>query len=66
MPRRPNSHTTTKWNITIPAELSGMAEALLYDPTTRRAKYGSKSELVTMLLRRWVEDQRTTPPLLTK
>lgn len=46
------------WKIRIPTDLAAEVELLLLDPLRGKASYGERSELITSLLREWVDQQR--------
>ena len=59
MPRQKKVDPGIQLTTYIPESLYVELEMLLpRDPLTGKAKYGSKSDLVAMLIRRWVKEQR--------
>lgn len=59
--RKPLSDPPIEWYISMPSSLAAKVELLIYDPTTQKPKYGGRSGLVQMLVRKWVEEQIGTP-----
>lgn len=63
MTRNPNGLPPVKKNLSLPAEIVTQVELRLYDPSLGKAAYGSWTELLTMLLRRWLDEQKAASPL---
>lgn len=61
MPRRKTHEPYVQIKVNIPAILNGALEELLWDPVLKKPKYGSRSDLIQMLLTRWVEEQQVGP-----
>lgn len=51
------------WKCRIPVDLVVRVDMLLLDPVRQRPIYGSRSELVTRLLRAWLATQQGTIPI---
>lgn len=47
--------------VSIPESVVSEVKIILHDPVTNRVKYGKMSEVITGLLRDWVEEQRKIP-----
>lgn len=56
--RKANAIPTVEWKFHIQADLAAEVEMLLLDPARDKAKYGARSDLLHLLLRNWVADQR--------
>ena len=48
---------TTLLRARVPQEVLAKAELLLFEPFNGERKYGAMSDLVTLLLTRWVTEQ---------
>lgn len=48
---------SVKWHVSLPLELAGSVEAILFDPLSMAPPYGARSELVAELLRKWLTEQ---------
>lgn len=57
MSRRKYTDPRVKWHIYIPSTLAAQVELLLLDPFLGQPKFGAKSELVTSLLQKWLDEQ---------
>jgi hypothetical protein len=57
MSRRKYVDPRVKWHIYIPSTLAAQIELLLLDPFLGQPKFGAKSELVTSLLQKWLDDK---------
>jgi len=67
MPRRHSSELTIEWKLSMPATLAGRIENVLGDPVTGKPIYGIRTQLLTLLLERWLAEQRgDIPELLPK
>lgn len=60
--RKPHSDPPVQWFTNIPQSLAAKVELLLYDPVTQKPRYGGRSGLIQILLRRWVEEQQGGEP----
>ena len=58
--RKPYSEARVQWKLYLPETIAAEVELLLLDPLRDRVKYGARNELVEKLLRKWLEDQRTS------
>ena len=47
--------------VSIPESIISEVKLILYDPITKRVGYGMVSEIITGLLRDWLEEQRKIP-----
>lgn len=56
--RKPLAIPTVEWKHWIPVDLAAEVELLLKDPVRDKVKYGARGELLTQLLRKWVDEQR--------
>ena len=53
---RPRSKVRkVEWRIFIPASLAGVIENEFFDPRYGKAKYGTKSDLITQLLEQYIQ-----------
>lgn len=50
--------TPVEWKVCLPKSLADTVTLLLTDPLTQRAKFGSRSQLIEILLRNWIADLR--------
>lgn len=57
MARPFNHQRPVPWKLRIPADLAAAVEEMNFNHLTNRPRYGSKSKLVTELLRRYVDEQ---------
>ena len=58
-PGRPRkTDTPVEWKVCLPKSLADTVTLLLTDPLTQRAKFGSRSQLIEILLRNWIADLR--------
>ena len=57
MPRPKKTNPTVRRTVYIPEELDRKVELLLLDPVKGRAKFGAWSDLMTRLIREWVDEQ---------
>lgn len=57
MSRRRAPIPFVKWKLNIPVDVAATIEELYFNPTLGKPKYGAKSELVTVLLRRFIETE---------
>jgi metal-responsive CopG/Arc/MetJ family transcriptional regulator len=55
--RPPNPDAIKYWKISIPASLAGAVELALLDTANNRPIYGSRSELISKLLREWLTSE---------
>lgn len=64
--RKPNAVPTIDWKCYVPVNIAAQVDLLLTDPLTGKPKLGARSELVTKLLIRWLNEvkarQPSTPP----
>lgn len=58
MARRKHTDPRVKWHVYIPGSLAGEIELILLDPLLGQPKHGAKSELVTELLQRWLDERK--------
>jgi hypothetical protein len=58
MGRRKHEDEIERTSITIPTSIITQVRLLLMDPFVGSMKYGALSGLITMLLRRWIEEQQ--------
>jgi hypothetical protein len=63
MPRPRLEHT--KWTLCLPTRLAKEIEEKLTDPVTGNVLYGGRATLITVLLQRWINEQRSKAPALT-
>lgn len=64
MARPAHEDKPRKVTLSIPSSVMAQVELRLIDPLTLRAGYGSTSNLVTSLLKRWLEEQLRTVPVV--
>lgn len=50
-----------KWKICIPVDLAAAIEELFFDPALKKTRYGSRGDLIVLLLTRYLEEQRAAP-----
>ena len=55
--RKPALDRPIKWRISIPFSIASRVDLLLSDPTTGTASIGARSELLSRMLRQWLEAQ---------
>jgi hypothetical protein len=55
---RPKGETKLKWKISLPVAIAAQVDIILHDPTIGDVPIGRRSQLVTRLLREWVEKKR--------
>jgi hypothetical protein len=60
--RKAHSDPPVQRFISLPTTLAAKVDLLLMDPVMNKPKYGSWSDLIQVLLRRWVEDQINPSP----
>lgn len=65
MPRHASPDLRKDWKISLPATLAGAAEYQLFDPVTKKPRYGQRSKLIARLLARWIADCKGEPPIPT-
>jgi metal-responsive CopG/Arc/MetJ family transcriptional regulator len=58
LPRPRHEVRPHDWKLSIPQDLAAEVDLLLWDPVLQKPRYGGRSELVTQLLRGWLEQQR--------
>jgi metal-responsive CopG/Arc/MetJ family transcriptional regulator len=46
---------TTEWKVRVPVDLAAKADLLHLDPIRGNLKYGARSELITILLREYLD-----------
>jgi hypothetical protein len=56
MPRNFNADLTVDWKVCLPATVSGLVEAQLFNSTTGKPRYGERSKLIAFLLAKWLKD----------
>lgn len=49
-------------HLDLPSDLAKEVKALLYDPLTKRTRYGALRQVSTMLFSNWVDTQRDPSP----
>lgn len=54
MPRPTNPDLMKDWKIPLPATLAGAVEFELFDPLTKKPRYGERSKLIAFLLAEWL------------
>ena len=64
--RKPHADKPRQWKITLPDSIATQVELLLCDAMTGKPAYGARGDLITKLLREWLEKQyknrqETTP-----
>ena len=59
--RRPNLISPVTWKCSIPEDVAAKVDLLLLDPVRGVPEYGKRSELVTQLLRAWLETKVKSP-----
>lgn len=47
---------TTEWKVRVPIDLAAKADLLHLDPIRGNLKYGARSELITILLREYLDN----------
>ena len=48
----------TEWKLSLPSSVASEVALFLADPLTGRPRHGARAQLVTQLLRRWLEEQK--------
>lgn len=61
MPRPRSLKRKTHWHLMIDEDLANTIDILHIDPLTQRPRYGARAELISQLLRDWVETKRKEP-----
>lgn len=64
--RRAHTDPPINWALSIPTSVAAKTDLLLLDPLTNKPRYGSRSKLVTTLLRDHFRKLETTVSLDTK
>ena len=59
--RKPLMIPTIDWKCQIPVDVATKVDLLLLDPLTNKPVYGSRSVLVTSLLRAWLSSRIKQP-----
>lgn len=62
--RKPLLVPTTEWKIRVPVDLAAKADLLNLDPVRGTIAYGARSDLITRLLREYLES--LAPPSPTR
>ena len=60
--RKPLMTPTVEWKCRIPVDIAVKIDTFLLDPVRQEVAYGRRSQLVTQLLRAWLETVATTNP----
>ena len=63
MPRRRQTDPSVQWCIPITESVATAVDARLIDPVRGKARYASRGQLVTALLRQWLNDLETPETL---
>lgn len=58
MPRRKKTDAPVRILLHIPSSVDAELRLLLSDPFTQQLKYGALSDLITQLLREWLDQQK--------
>lgn len=56
--RKPNAVPTIDWKCYVPIPIAAKVDMLLLDPFTGKPRLGARSELVTQLLIRWLNERQ--------
>lgn len=56
--RRKSTNDLVRWDPYIPKDVANEVELMLYDPFLKRMRHGAKSELITMLLKKWLSEMK--------
>lgn len=59
--RKPLMTPTVEWKCRIPVDIAVKIDTFLLDPVRQEVAYGRRSQLVTQLLRAWLETTATNP-----
>ena len=59
MSRQRKSVRSQEIKLSLPQDLSARVDILLWDAALQKPKYGARSELITMLLTKWCDEQET-------
>ena len=59
--RKPLMTPTVEWKCRIPVDIAVKIDTFLLDPVRQEVAYGRRSQLVTQLLRAWLETASTNP-----
>lgn len=54
---------TTEWKLRIPVDLAAKADLLILDPVKGKIAYGARSELITRLLRAYLQSMQHQVPI---
>lgn len=59
MPRGKVSHLDPpiKWRVNIPESIAAKVELMLLNPLTGDIRYGARSDLITKLLKQWLDER---------
>ena len=57
MARKKNIDRPVEWKVSIPTSTAAKVELCLYDAVRGRARYASRSKLITRLLNDWLESR---------
>ena len=57
--RKPLMTPTVEWKCRIPVDIAVKIDTFLLDPVRQEVAYGRRSQLVTQLLRAWLETTAT-------
>jgi hypothetical protein len=59
--RKPLTIPTIEWKLRIPVDIACKIDMITLDPVRMKVAYGSRSELVTILLREFLAIREKTP-----
>lgn len=54
--RPPNAEATVEWKISVPLSIANKVTLILADPLSGSVRYGSRSKLIELLLRNWLNE----------
>jgi len=66
--RKPNAIPRIPWKVMVRADLAAEVELIITDPMREKPKYGARTQLLEMLLERYLKEvrlQQKPPPVPT-